>query len=332
MSSYIVNEEKNAKEHLVGIKISTYYIMAGIGVNAGDGQSIVELATRIQRMGLEELRKIPADELRQNVVSGAETGSTKWLSDFNNFYGLANQLKVKSGIQSVDTQIENQVDSDIVAYAESHENDRVHLRNSVATDIITGNDSVGKRVIAVNIIITKYDEGDDKLKRYFEIDVIKDVWWGLHPKDNVGSVPKARFELILNKLRGDLMTSLRGSPLVADQKLIFKTLSKVDSSIANLIQQLTSSNEFLLNTLKPKRSAWSTEISDVKLGALKEDATTIKENFVQTSASPEIANYKEVFVRLTKKYDELFLLIKGINSESPISTDRANLAFNVNRP
>lgn len=303
--------------------------MAGIGVNAGDGQNIFELATRIQRMGLDELRKIPADELRQNVVSGAETGSTKWLSDFNNFYGLANQLKVKSGIQSVDNQdINSIVESQFYEYKNSRLADRALLKSVLALELHQKKDVEQLMMNSVD----KFKQETDILKRRFLIEIASEVWNEKFRGDIKGKSYKETLRLLLASIIAEQVVIKTGSPDTTSQKIIFNTLSKVDSSIANLIQQLTSSNEFLLNILKPRRSAWSTEISDAKLGALKEDATTIKQNFVQTSASPEIANYKEVFVRLTKKYDELFLLIKGINSESPISTDGANLAFNVNRP
>ena len=65
-----------------------------ISVYSLDGNSIFEVAKRFERLGIEQLAKTP-QETSERIKSGQDTGSSKWLSDFNNLYGLANQLKVK---------------------------------------------------------------------------------------------------------------------------------------------------------------------------------------------------------------------------------------------
>ena len=130
-----------------------------IGVNAGDGNDIFALSARIQRMGLEELRKTPPDVLRENIASGLETGSSKWLSDFNSFYGSANQLMVKaSGTMNIDDITETEVDAKFILYAEERINDREALFNDYTTTITTQEDgspikTITKRVIEIDKII-----------------------------------------------------------------------------------------------------------------------------------------------------------------------------------
>jgi hypothetical protein len=79
------------------------------------------------------------------------------------------------------------------------------------------------------------------------------------------------------------------------QQLLYSTLNKVDSSIANLIQQLTPLTETLYDTLKSEFIAWTTEINDNLQDALKDDARTIRESFSEASvsASSKIRNYKK---------------------------------------
>jgi hypothetical protein len=69
-----------------------------------DGNSIFEVAKRFERLGIEQLAKTP-QETSERIKSGQDTGSSKWLSNFNNLYGLANQLKVKTSLQQTDTPI-----------------------------------------------------------------------------------------------------------------------------------------------------------------------------------------------------------------------------------
>ena len=75
-----------------------------ISVYSLDGNSIFEVAKRFERLGMEQLAKTP-QETSDRIKSGQDTGSSKWLSDFNNLYGLANQLKVKTSLQQTDTPI-----------------------------------------------------------------------------------------------------------------------------------------------------------------------------------------------------------------------------------
>ena len=66
-----------------------------------DGNSVFEVAKRFERLGMKELKKTP-DETIARIKSGQDTGSSKWLSDFNNLFGLANQLQVKTTLQQAD--------------------------------------------------------------------------------------------------------------------------------------------------------------------------------------------------------------------------------------
>jgi len=91
-----------------------------------------------------------------------------------------------------------------------------------------------------------------------------------------------------------------GSADVSQQKLLYSTLNKVNSSIANLIQQLTPLTDALYNTFKSKLTAWTSEINDNLQDALKDDAQTIRQSFSRASSSTKIGNCKEVFEPLNK--------------------------------
>lgn len=302
-----------------------------IGVNAGDGNNLFTLAKRIQRMGLEELRKTPPDEMRANIRNGTETGSTKFLSDFNSFYGLANQLRVKTKQQSVELNSIRQItEYERVQYINTHSDrfNRIKARTKeeLYRDPFPNMYELKKRL---DEIVNEAIGQNNLEERQFILEAIALVWDSEVPSTK-GMKSREELKKMKKEVFEDIVRYKEGAPDSASQKLIFNTLAKTDSSIANLIQNLTSSNESLFTTLKSKRSVWTTEINNEKLEALKQDAISIKGDFESARNTPEIANYKDVFDRLTKRYDDLYLLIKGIDSGSTmsVSKDRANINFN----
>jgi hypothetical protein len=50
-------------------------------VNSGDGNSIFDIAKQYQNMQIREMGKNPAEILKR-ILSGADTGSTKFIDDF----------------------------------------------------------------------------------------------------------------------------------------------------------------------------------------------------------------------------------------------------------
>jgi len=81
-----------------------------------DGNSIFEVAKRFERLGIQEIKKTP-DETIARIKSGQDTGSSKWLSDFNNLYGLANQLQVKTTLQQGDQSfLKQQLEAEYTQY------------------------------------------------------------------------------------------------------------------------------------------------------------------------------------------------------------------------
>jgi len=298
-----------------------------ISVYSLDGNSIFEVAKRFERLGMEQLAKTP-QETSERIKSGQDTGSSKWLSDFNNLYGLANQLKVKTSLQQTDTPIlKQQLEAEYIQFNLDNRSEKTDAEDELKTAIAGKNLTESRTIFEARVdFINTIPELMD---RRFLMEIALEVWSQRFTGARTGLAYKQQLQDMLEFIVNQQLSLKIGSADVSQQKLLYSTLNKVDSSIANLIQQLTPLTEALYNTLKSKLNAWTSEINDNLQDALKDDARTIRESFSEASASTEIRNYKEVFERVNKKYTELYTLIQTMGASA---SDRASLSLNQNVP
>ena len=117
-----------------------------ISVYSLDGDSIFEVAKRFERLGMEQLAKTP-QETSERIKSGQDTGSSKWLSDFNNLYGLANQLKVKTSLQQTDTPIiKQQLEAEYIQFNLDNRDKKILFENDLKREIIGKNPTESKAI------------------------------------------------------------------------------------------------------------------------------------------------------------------------------------------
>jgi len=248
-----------------------------------DGNSIFEVAKRFERLGIQEIKKTP-DETIARIKSGQDTGSSKWLSDFNNLYGLANQLQVKTTLQQGDQSfLKQQLEAEYTQYKLDNVDTKEAFQNQL-------NESLEGQTNLKNIMETEVEEINkipDLMERRFLIEIALAVWNKKFSGATRGSKYKVTLKENLDFVKNQQMALKLGSPDVAQQNIIYKTLSQSDSTIANLLQQMTPLTESLYNTFKSKLSQWTIEIDSDLQEALQGDAQTIKENFSISSASPE---------------------------------------------
>jgi len=291
-----------------------------------DGNSVFEVAKRFERLGMKELKKTP-DETIARIKSGQDTGSSKWLSDFNNLYGLANQLQVKTTLQQGDQSfLKQQLEAEYTQYKLDNVDTKEAVKNQLSVSLEKGLTDL-KSIMETEV--EEMNKVPDLMERRFLIEIALDVWSNKFAGAVRGSKYKATLKENLDFIKNQQMALKLGSPDVAQQNIIYKTLSQSDSTIANLLQQMTPLTESLYNTFKSKLSQWTIEIDSELQEALKGDAQTIKENFSVSSASPEISKYDVIFKRLQKKYSELNNLIQNMGSTID---DRSSINLNPNEP
>jgi len=248
------------------------------------------------------------------------------LSDFNNLFGLANQLQVKTTLQQADQSfLKQQLEAEYTQYKLDNVDTKEAVQNQL-NEKFEGQTNL-KKIMETQV--AEINKIPDLMERRFLIEIALDVWNKKFAGAVRGSKYKATLKENLDFIKNQQMALKLGSSDVAQQNIIYKTLSQSDSTIANLLQQMTPLTESLYNTLKSKLSQWTIEIDSDLQEALKGDAKTIKENFSVSSASPEISKYEVIFKRLQKKYSELNNLIQNMGSTID---DRSSINLNPNEP
>lgn len=293
-----------------------------------DGNSIFEVAKRFERLGIQELKKTPL-ETRNNIRSGRDTGSSKWLTDFNQLYGLANQLKVKTTLQQADTTfLKQQLEAEYLQYKLDNVELGDTIKQIVGVNLEAEENMTGMKNV-IDDAIQNYNTNPDLMERRYSVEIALAVWDDRFTGPTAGKKTKEKLQKVLNDIIKQQMDIKLGSPDVAQQNIIYNTLSKTDSSLANLLQQLTPLTESLYNTFKSKLSQWTIEINSDLQDALKDDARVVRENFSKASASPEMSNYAVVFAKIQKNYNELNNLIQSMGSTT---SDRMTNNLNTNIP
>jgi hypothetical protein len=293
-----------------------------------DGNSIFEVAKRFERLGIEELKKTPLETMAR-IKSGQDTGSSKWLSDFNNLYGLANQLQVKTTLQQADhTFLKNQLEAEYTQYKLDNNSTREEVQTQL-NEQLEGKTTIKSMKETIEPNVKEFNRNTNLMERRFLIEIALEIWIKSMGATRRGGKYRDTLKNNLDFVKNQQMALKLGSPDVAQQNIIYNTLSKSDSTIANLLQQMTPLTDSLYNTFKSKVSQWTIEIDSDLQEALKDDAQTIKENFSVSSASPEISKYAVIFKRLEKKYNELNNLIQNMGSTIDA---RSSINLNPNEP
>ena len=96
--------------------------MSNFSVNAGDGNSIYDIAYRFKQMELREMEKVPST-IRQNKLDGSDTGSSDFLTKLQELHSMIFHIDKKSdfvvGTQPPDELLKKYEDSDkIKAYVQ----------------------------------------------------------------------------------------------------------------------------------------------------------------------------------------------------------------------
>jgi hypothetical protein len=71
--------------------------MSYYGVNAGDGNSIFDIAYKFKQMELREMEKVPTT-IRENKLNGSDTGSSDFLTKLQELHSMIFHIDKKSDV------------------------------------------------------------------------------------------------------------------------------------------------------------------------------------------------------------------------------------------
>ena len=276
-----------------------------INVNSGDGNSIYEVAHRYRKMQLREIMKNP-EEIRQKIKDGTDTGSLKFLEEFDRMSNMIYQLKTKTSFKVVDkskiaedklNEIFSSMDKENYArYLQSKTNEKqlteefdyiVKLDNTKLQPITTDNQIAYFHVFKSRIenlkqarYLDKFYSDMDKYFKAFDKQIEK-----LIPSDS---------------LSNDSYSKLAG----------------ISDSIPNLLGQVLSLSTKLQGELSKKYMDWEKEIEQSKMVKLLEQAKETQLTYTSLSNMQAVMDYKVIYNKIDKPLKELVSLIFRMSSDS----------------
>ena len=268
-----------------------------INVNSGDGNSIFEIAHQYQKMQIRELMKNP-EEIRQRIKDGSDTGSSKFIEEFDKVNNLLFQLKTKTNFKIEDVSekrkammrqlsSDSNIDSDKL-YADFINLDRV-LTIKVGKDIRALNKTAfpaitqENKILYIAVFITALR--DRKTKFPYQDDLIRE------------------FEPFITAFDKSLL-----SPEGVSGES-YNRLASVNDSIPNLLGQVLSLCIKLKSQLTPKYMDWEKEIDQPKMTDLVEQAKTTQITYIKLSEMKAIVDYNQIYLKIEKPLGAIVELI-----------------------
>lgn len=268
-----------------------------INVNSGDGNSIFEIAHQYQKMQIRELMKNP-EEIRQRIKDGSDTGSSKFIEEFDKVNNLLFQLKTKTNFKIEDVSekrkammrqlsSDSNIDSDKL-YADFINLDRV-LTIKVGKDIRALNKTAfpaitqENKILYIAVFITALR--DRKTKFPYQDDLIRE------------------FEPFVTAFDKSLL-----SPEGVSGES-YNRLASVNDSIPNLLGQVLSLCIKLKSQLTPKYMDWEKEIDQPKMTDLVEQAKTTQITYIKLSEMKAIVDYNPIYIKIEKPLGAIVELI-----------------------
>ena len=301
--------------------------MSYLPVNAGDGNSIFDIAYKFKEMELREMEKVPTT-IRENKLNGSDTGSSDFLTKLQELHSMIFHIDKKSDIpitelNSIDRAVKSLnrsflVQSDVNKYFEEF------IKIGESTDVVGYIGSKDEyEVIKVKKFNDKFNKllietgGDDK-KVWSLLVAIIDVIGSV--RENVaGGKPSAKVKVkdlkaaiqvqdmhnrfIIAKLAelGDVMS-----------QDTFEKLSKVNDSIPNLLKSILKMVNELVSQSNSKGEVWGSEYDDKNKRKLDQTIKEIETEFHALENRPSINQYIRIYNQIEEPLRLLVVNVKGM--------------------
>jgi hypothetical protein len=292
-----------------------------IGIGAGDGNTIFEIAAKYQKMQLREMEK-NIETIKQTLRSGQDTGSIKFIDEINKIDSLLLQLKVKGGFVVTDD-----IDDIITAQIQTIINDNIDDIDSIKSGYFDGEGLlIIKNAMSVGAKIKEYKGISDLNTRLIHLFALREHVIEDFPK------AKDRVDIESYQFFGDINAEIENirSRLKAEygntmSKDAFDKLNKVSDTIPNIINQiltLVSSNSRLL---KSKFITWQTEISGDDLTKLLSINNDMYSNYLLIGKADGVQPYISIYKKIKEPLYEIYRLLKEMGINTGIISSEQNL-------
>jgi len=278
-----------------------------INVNSGDGNSIFDIAHRYQQMQIKELMKGP-DEVRQKIPDISDTGSSKFIEDFDKVNNLLFQLKAKTNFKIEDVSDKKEQELDRIASESLIDGHKVFASFS---DKLTLEKSKG--------IMKEIKEKDPNLtgisatSQIVFAAIFMKVLKAQPDKKYVAEHIKTLDQLYISPFEKSLLTP------EAVSTEAYSRLAGVSDTIPNIIGSVLSIISKLKSEISVKYMQWAKEINQPKMIELIDQAKKTQVTYIELSDIQAVADYGHIYKKIEKPLDETVGYIFKMGSDMGIS-------------
>jgi hypothetical protein len=276
-----------------------------VNVNAGDGNSIFEIAAKYEKMQLRELSK-NIETIKQKLRSGSDTGSTKFIDDMDKLNGLILQLQVKTGFtisENIDEKVEKYMDKLIVD------------NNEVINDFVKELEDDPVQTIKLFNDRIKSIKDLDTDSKYFNLVALKRHAVTKGNKTANSNIDE-EIENVIKEYKSEITNTM--------SKDAFEKLNKVSDTIPNIISQISGLILILSRILKANFKTWSTEIDNNDLSNLIDTSAENLTSYISMSNNDGIQPYKSIFIKNIKPLKEIDNFVSKMGEAAGVKSSDLN--------
>ena len=286
-----------------------------INVNSGDGNSIFDIAHQYQKMQIRELMKNP-EEIRQRIKDVSDTGSSKFIEEFDKVNNLLFQLKTKTNFKIED-----------VADKRNHEIDRLAQINGIDKQAYEALFTNTKKTDLDYFVRSIKDIDNTMLSEIIQENQI--VFVSIMLKVLKGILVPAKYQKDAIKRLEPLMAGFDTSliPPEAVSTEAYSKLAGVSDTIPNIISQVLSITSKIKSELSIKYMQWEKEIDQLKMTNLVEQAKTTQITYMGLSEMKAIVDYNHIYIKIEKPLGATVELILRMASGIGITGSSDEMRF-----
>jgi hypothetical protein len=276
-----------------------------VNVNAGDGNSIFEIAAKYEKMQLRELSK-NIETIKQKLRNGEDTGSTKFIDDMEKLNGLILQLRIKTGFTISET-----IDDKILEHM-----DKLNVDNKeVIDDFIKELESATIQTIKLFNDRIKSIKDLDTDSKFFHLTAMKAYATTIENKTAIAKIDE-EIGNIIKEYKSEITNTM--------SRDAFEKLNRVSDTIPNIISQISGLVVILSRILKSNYKTWNTEINNTDLGNLIDTSTENLRFYISMSNNDGIQPYKSIFIKNIKPLKEINNFVSSMGEASGVKSSNLN--------
>jgi len=295
--------------------------MSYYGVNAGDGNSIFDIAYKFKQMELREMEKVPTT-IRENKLNGSDTGSSDFLTKLQELHSMIFHIDKKSDVpitelNTIDRAVKS-LNRSFLVISQVNEYLEEFIKIGETTDVVKYLKSGEYEVQSVGAINDKFnallkDAGDDNKKVWSLLSAFKDVVDSVKSEFNQGKnkVKDTKAFIQARDIYNRFIIARQAELGDAMSQDTFEKLSKVNDSIPNLLKSILKMVNELVSQSNGKSEVWGGEYDDKNKRKLDETIKEIETEFNSLENRPSINQY----IRIYKQIEEpLSILITNVKA------------------